>query len=301
MRLSRLELLTGKGGVGRSTVSLALARAAVQRGESVLLLEAEEGPERAAALGRLIGVTMSGEARQVEPRLWLAQLRALEGHASFLKELIPAGPLIQAALSSKALRRFLESAPAMYELGLFQQLWCALQDQRFDRVILDLPATGHALALLQLPEQLQRLLNGGPLVDRLMRGRAGLAGSDRTRLWIVTRPEQTVISEALELAQQLKEDGLSPSGFLVNGWSRLPLNDAETEQLGTLLACAPKSDEAIGLRRHEEAPMLLARLGEVAATYTLPLRPAPSSERPPPAWYQPLCEALQGLFEGGER
>ena len=293
---TRLELLTGKGGVGRSTLALSLARAAAQRGERVLLLEAEEGPERAAALGRLLGLEPSGAPKLVESRLSVAQLRAAEGHESFLRGLIPAGPLIRAALGSRPLRRFLESAPAMYELGLFQQLWSFLQDGAFDRIVLDLPATGHALALLQLPDQLRMLLQKGPLVDRLMRGKVRVGDPQLTRIWIVTRPAPTIISEALELEEQLRIEGLSCAGFLLNGWSTLKL-DAHAEEIAEeLLREYPESDEAQALSQRKHVEPLLRGLHDRAALWTLPqLIPSPL-ERPPPAWYQPLVDALIPLL-----
>ena len=293
---ARLELLTGKGGVGRSTLALSLARAAAQRGERVLLLEAEEGPERAAALGRLLGLEPSGAPKLVESRLSIAQLRAAEGHESFLRGLIPAGPLIRAALSSAPLRRFLESAPAMYELGLFQQLWSFLQSDAFDRIILDLPATGHALALLQLPDQLRELLQKGPLVERLMRGKARVGDPQLTRLWIVTRPAPTIISEALELEEQLRIEGLRCAGFLLNGWSQLEL-DARAEQIAAeLLSEYPESDEAQALSQRKNIEPLIERLRARSALWSLPqLIPSPL-ERPPPAWYQPLVDALAPLL-----
>ena len=108
----RIHLITGKGGVGRTTVAVALAQALAQAGRRVLLTEIEEVDAGPSVVGARIGQPEIGaKPKKVAPNLHCCVLRAGVGHEDFLRSVLPAGPLIRAALRSKALSRFLVAAP----------------------------------------------------------------------------------------------------------------------------------------------------------------------------------------------
>ena len=230
-----LQLITGKGGVGRTTVTINLGRALAARGQKVLIVEVrdaeselgEQSSYRArgdSMLGRAIAqeqgsaspYDLGPDPTQVEDHLWAAQLVASVGHERFLSSIIPSERLVRAALESKALARFLRSAPSMHELGIYYHLNLLQSDPRFDQVIVDLPASGHTLALTQLPERMARLLKRGSLVDALREGVAKIADPEYAALWVVTLPEELPISEALELERALSADGVQPAGVIMN-------------------------------------------------------------------------------------
>ena len=230
-----LQLITGKGGVGRTTVTINLGRALATRGQRILLLEVrdaeselgERNSYRARAdsmLGRAIAqeqhqkmpYELGPEPSLIEPNVWAAQLVASVGHERFLSSIIPSERLVRAALESKALARFLRSAPSMHELGIYYHLTLLQSDERFDHVIVDLPASGHTLALTQLPERMARLLKRGSLVDALREGVAKIADPEYAALWVVTLPEELPVSEALELERALRKDGVPPTGVILN-------------------------------------------------------------------------------------
>ena len=230
-----LQLITGKGGVGRTTVTIDLGRALAARGQRVLVVEVrdaeselgEKSSYRARSdsmLGRAIaqerGASPAYELGpaplRIEDNLWPAQLVASVGHERFLSSIIPSERLVRAALESKALARFLRSAPSMHELGIYYHLNLLQSDTRFDQVIVDLPASGHTLALTQLPERMARLLKRGSLVDALREGVQKIADPEYAALWVVTLPEELPVSEALELERALRVDGVPPTGVIMN-------------------------------------------------------------------------------------
>lgn len=232
---ARLQLVTGKGGVGRTTVAIALAQAYAKAGQRVLILEvrdaeselAEQGArdERSdSMLGRALSenshdhgsIALGPMPRLVTENLWAAQLVSAIGHERYLSAVIPVERLIRAALESKPLSRFLRSAPSMHELGVFYHLSQFNEDEQFDRVIVDLPASGHTLALTQLPERMARILKRGPIVEGLRRGVQTLADPSYTALWVVTLPERLPVTEALELASSLSDDGVEAAGVILN-------------------------------------------------------------------------------------
>ena len=230
-----LQLITGKGGVGRTTVTIDLGRALAASGQRVLIVEVrdaeselgEKSSYRArtdSMLGRAIAQEQGQSAPYelgpdptlVETNLWATQLVASVGHERFLSSIIPSERLVRAALESKALARFLRSAPSMHELGIYYHLTLLQGDERFDHVIVDLPASGHTLALTQLPERMARLLRRGSLVDALREGVAKIADPEYAALWVVTLPEELPVSEALELERALRADGVPPTGVIMN-------------------------------------------------------------------------------------
>jgi anion-transporting ArsA/GET3 family ATPase len=282
----RLHLITGKGGVGRTSVAVALARAFAERGERVLLLEAadDEGtearPDQPSPLALAFGEALKGRASLpsasaplrvplsplteggATPRgsVYVGQLVAREGHELFLRSLLPVERLIKAALSSQALSRFLGAAPSMYELGLFYHLWRVTEDARVSKVVIDLPATGHTLALTRLPDQLTRMVRRGPVVEALQRGKEVLTHPQRASVWVVALPERLPVSEALDLSRELERDGFPTAGFVLN---RTPLLSLSEEARAQLHACLQET-LAEGV-----APVALSELERVSALSSL--------------------------------
>ena len=94
-------MVTGKGGVGRTTVSVALARAAARAGRKTLLMEIayEDGVQ--SAVGEVLGCgRLSDMPEKVESNLSVAHLWARTGHEGFLRTILPGAALIRAALRS---------------------------------------------------------------------------------------------------------------------------------------------------------------------------------------------------------
>jgi anion-transporting ArsA/GET3 family ATPase len=162
-----LHLMTGKGGVGRTTLTIDLGKAFARKGLKTLIVEPADADGGDSMLGRQLNQEITSNEVKIEPNLYAGQLDCKIGHASFLKSIIPIKRLIDAALNSKPLAHFLNSAPSMYELGLFYHLWQIVDSKKYERIIVDLPATGHTLALTQLPKQLERMIRKGYLVDAL--------------------------------------------------------------------------------------------------------------------------------------
>ena len=247
-------MITGKGGVGRTTVTIDLGRALAVQGQRVLLLEVRDAESELgedssyhsradSMLGRAIAqeqgqgfsYELGPEPSLIEHNLWAAQLVASIGHERFLSSIIPSERLVRAALESRPLARFLRSAPSMHELGIYYHLTLLQSDERFDQVIVDLPASGHTLALTELPERMARLLKRGALVEALREGVSKIADPQYTALWVVTLPEELPISEALELEQALRADGIGAAGVILNRSLPRALDPMEHELLTAAL------------------------------------------------------------------
>jgi anion-transporting ArsA/GET3 family ATPase len=222
----RAVLISGKGGVGKTTFAAALARAAVASGRRVLLADMEVSSEETGSspLASLVGVREPGSrVTEVEPgRLAFVRLSAAEGHRSFLEQVLPIRLMADAAMRSRALRRFLEAGPALREMGVLYHLLDLLQRTRKDKsfehplCIVDLPATGHALALASLPQVLLSVLPGGPIGRNVRTGMDFLQDPARCAALLVTLPEPLPVSETLELATELSRHRIPLAGVVLN-------------------------------------------------------------------------------------
>ncbi|MFJ3421388.1 MULTISPECIES: ArsA-related P-loop ATPase [unclassified Streptomyces] len=151
----RTLLITGPGGSGRSTLAAATAQAAARTGTRTLVL----GADRADTLGAALGVVTGAAPTQAAENLtawrpdatesFRADLTAFQDRAATALELLGAARLDAEELTP---------LPGAEELALLRALRDAALSERYDLLVVDLPPTPHALALLALPEELRRYL-----------------------------------------------------------------------------------------------------------------------------------------------
>lgn len=219
----RVALVTGKGGVGRTTVSAALALAAARRGLRVLVTEIGEPDGDYTPLARIFGrETLPAVPEHVAPGVHGCVLWPRSGHEAFFNTVIPVPAVVKAAMGSGALRKLLDTAPSFREMGIFYHAYTLLEEElrpgvpRFELVIVDMPASGHTLGLTGLPERLLALMPTGPIADAMHRGRPYFTSPDLCAAWIVTLPEVLPITESLELIEGLRSHDTPVGGVVVN-------------------------------------------------------------------------------------
>ncbi len=218
----RCIMVAGKGGVGRSTVSAALAMAGERHGKRVLLTEvAEEGDDYSPLAKYFRRSRLPSTPEEVWPGIRGVALLPRTGQEMFLRSVL-SGPISRAALSSETIRRLLNAGPSFREMGVFFQLLSYLRAKRedgspeYEIVIIDMPATGHTLSLTGLPELLLKLISRGPIAEHLRDGMAFLNDPARAAAWIVTLPETLPVTECLELLDGLTRTKVPVGGIILN-------------------------------------------------------------------------------------
>jgi Anion-transporting ATPase len=199
----RFIVLSGKGGVGRTTVAAALARAAANTGRRVLIAQASA----AERLGRLFGhpgavgtdiVTLAPgvDAVNMTPQSALHQYGLMVLHSELV---------YRALFENRAVRGFLGAIPGLDAYAMLGKAWWHTTElsagrPRYDLVILDGPASGHATLMLRIPQAILDAMPKGPLARDARAIRALLSDPARTALVIVTLAEELPARETAELA-----------------------------------------------------------------------------------------------------
>lgn len=209
----RLVVVTGKGGVGKSAVTAALARAMVSAGRRVLAVEVGRG-----RLGALLGAGRTGlEPRPVSPGLAVATVEPEEALADFVHGVLRLRMLSRRLLESTSFQVLAAAAPGLPEFLVLQKLQTWLDARRLGRrvhdlVVVDAPASGHSLPLLTAPRTLGALARLGPVAETLRAIGATLADPAKTLVCLVSIPEELAVRETIELHRELARKLALPVG-----------------------------------------------------------------------------------------
>jgi anion-transporting ArsA/GET3 family ATPase len=200
----RLVVVTGKGGVGKTTVAAALARAAASRGRRVLAVEVGRG-----RLGRLLGADRLGpEPLRVATGLAAATIHAEEVLGDFLQGVLRFRVLARRLLQSTSFQVLAAAAPGLPEFLVLHRLLGWLGARRLGRpvhdlLVVDAPASGHSLPLLGAPRALGALARLGPIAELLATMEQVLGDPATTLVCAVTAPEELAVRETIELYADL--------------------------------------------------------------------------------------------------
>ena len=217
----RLNIVTGKGGVGKSTVSAALALAAQARGQRVLVCEVG-AKQRVPAL---LGLPETGpEIRQIDRNIWAVHVRPAEAMREYALMVLKFRAVYHAVFENRLVRYVLRAIPPLPDIVMLGKIWWHVAEERdaqgrlrWDQVILDAPATGHGLGMLATPRTILDIVSEGPMVRDMKRMRDMLEDTSITAVNIVSLPEEMPANEAIELQAAIAKLDL-PGG-------RLFLND----------------------------------------------------------------------------
>ncbi len=239
----RVILVAGKGGVGRTTLAAGMALAAAEQGKKVLLAEFEEpaGFQASPLAGYFGRAVFPNRAARIAPRIHGVTIDAELGIELFLTGLFKLPQLSRLALRTPALRNMLRAGPSFHEMGLFYHMLTLVRQRdpqgrnRFDLMIVDMPATGHALALTGLSSILLDLVSRGPIADALRDGRSVFYDPAQCAACVVTLPEPLPVSECLQLIDGLRQSEMAVGAVVANRVPTDPFTPAERDAIDAML------------------------------------------------------------------
>jgi anion-transporting ArsA/GET3 family ATPase len=273
-----LIYVTGKGGVGRSTVAAAAGLAASARGRRTILCEVAEQDRLSRAFGKRDRI--GDEETRLADDLWGISIDPWAALRDWLAAQLGSRMLGRVLFDNNAFRYFAAAAPGAREMATIVKVW-QLTDG-YDTVIVDAPASGHSLGMLRTPGTFANLARVGPIRKQSDRVQDLLEDATATAYLAVALAEDMPVNETLDLERQLPDVvGQGLSAIVVNGVYPRRFSKAEAEKLdgvrnGPALAAA-RSDA----RRSRGQQSQLARLRRRASApvVTLPFVFAPELRR----------------------
>ena len=294
---ARVFIVTGKGGVGKTTLSGVMANLAARQGLRALVVElGTPGASRAAEpaqLSRLFGLgdvleyhqvllrSGPGEgevsARALRPDSALVEYLHFHGMRRLSRRLVSSGALDVVATAVPGM-------PDMLVLGKIKQMERAAatgQPGAPDVIVLDAPAAGHAVRFLQSPHGLLDAAGGGAVRAQAEEVVEMLTDAARCQVVLVTTPEETPVSETIETSQLLEDGaGVKLSAVVVNAKFPVlslpgPMEAAELRALAAAAGVALTEEEsstlaAAGQLRRQRQEAQAAQVARLAAELPLP-------------------------------
>jgi anion-transporting ArsA/GET3 family ATPase len=224
---SRVVIVAGKGGVGKTTVTATLAMAAQRTGMSVLIVEVEGKSGLAAAFGKPpLGYEETELApgirgRTLTPDEALLDWLAGNGLKRISKRLVQSGALDVVATA----------VPGMKDILVLGKVKSLDNRRAADLIVVDAPAAGHAISFLTSAQGLLDAVRVGPVRKQAADVVELLSDPDRCQVLLVTIPEETPVNELVDTAYAIEDRvGLALGPVVVNGcYDHLPLGEGVTE------------------------------------------------------------------------
>jgi anion-transporting ArsA/GET3 family ATPase len=279
----RLVIVTGKGGVGKSTVALAIGMAAAESGKRTIVCEvaAQEGISR-----RFHHAEVGFHEVEMAENLWAISIDPDESMREYVLLQLKVRAARDLLFRSKVFGYLAAATPGLRELVTIGKIWELAQGKRrvkggrnYDLVVVDAPATGQGIGFLQTPRTFANVARVGPMASQAETLDAFLTNHRRTGVAIVSLPEEMPVNETAMLEREVSEsvgasvdriymNGLYPDRFTADEAARLSAaaEEASGETRAALL-------EALGERHRARAQgEQLARLAELteAPITTLP-------------------------------
>ena len=245
----RFHIVAGKGGVGKSTLCAVMGLLAAKAGKRTVIAEFNTRGSQP----RLFGKASNGyEVTPLCENLFSINIQPRPAMREYGLRKLKLARVYDVVFENDAMKRMLRMIPGMTELILLGKAFDLERERApggqpaWDLVIIDAPATGHGVSLLKLPQTILNVVSVGPMADEVRDMKRLLEDDTRTRLSLVTLPEEMPVRETFELMHVLDHELRIPQGeLIINGvWPQVLAPD-EVERFQGV--CASLSEDESGL------------------------------------------------------
>ena len=270
----RLWIVSGKGGVGKSTLSAALAVLFSSRGERTLLCEVNASDRFANLVG---GGQVGPEIIALADQLWAVNLQPEASLREYALSILKFESIYKAVFENRLVSYFLRFVPSIQELVMLGKIIFHVEERlesgepKYQRVVVDAPATGHAISFFSIPRVLIDTIPPGRLAREAERMRLVLEDPQVTTAVLVSLPEEMPVNETIELGATLRERAHVRTNLVVlNGYveERFTAGDVEA------LAASPSLQHA-AIQHRAEAVSSSAFRRRLAGALGLPVVAVP--------------------------
>ena len=253
----RFLFLTGKGGVGRTTVMAALALVLSSQGKRVLCVMCQ-AKDRLSTL--LDGQPVGDEIVQLRPNIMAVNIDPVTALREYGLMVLRVRALYKAVFDSPLVLSLMRAVPGLYEWAMLGKAWFHTTERlkngepRFDVVLFDAPSTGHALDMLRGPKAIVEAAPPGLLHREAMKAWTMFSDPAQTGVVLVTLAEEMPVTETLDTFDTIESELQLPvAQVIVNRVIPPLLSPKEREALLVYRGADPacEGDEAliVGIRR----------------------------------------------------
>jgi anion-transporting ArsA/GET3 family ATPase len=284
----RLVIVTGKGGVGKSTVALAMGLAAAAQGRRTIVCEVSSQEHISRVFHR---AEVGFHEVEMFENLWAISIDPDEAMREYVLLQLRVRAMRDMLFRSRIFTYLAAATPGLRELVTIGKIWEVAQPDRkvrkgrkYDLVIVDAPSTGQGVAFLQTPRSFANIARVGPIKAQAEALETLIVNHRRTGVVIVALPEEMPVNETAALEHMLAEEvGVAVDRVYMNGLYPERFSRAEAEQLEQVhangngaarAACRAALSET---RRAVAQRQQLARLSELVDA---PLRTLPFIFKP---------------------
>jgi anion-transporting ArsA/GET3 family ATPase len=275
----RLRINIGKGGVGKSVVSAAMALSEASQGKRVLVCEVNTRGRMQDLLGGSPPPTFENldEIWQIRDNIWTVNIDPWPSMKEYVVQVLRLKLVYNLVFENRYMRYFLTAIPGLQELVYMGKIWFHVEETlaeggfRFDRVIVDAPATGHGFAMLNTPRVVCETVPVGPMHTAAEKILNVLQDERLTEINLISLPEDMPANETIELADLLaREAGLTSHRLFLNQWPSPAVSVEQRELFEALLSQGLQDEEQWALfaaarqtqHRVQEAESISSRLTE---------------------------------------
>jgi anion-transporting ArsA/GET3 family ATPase len=210
----QLLFVTGKGGVGKTSVAADLAELAADSGKRTLICEMDGKGALAAAFDV---APFDFAAREVMPNLWGMEMNTEDSLREYLRLFVRIPLLGRIGPIAHMLDFVADAAPGVKEILAVGKLTYEAKEDHYDLVIVDAEASGHIVAQVGAPRAIRELVQVGPVRDQTGWMIDVLEDPRRCGIVIVTTPEEMPVTETVELLERVEgETGVAVAAVMAN-------------------------------------------------------------------------------------
>jgi anion-transporting ArsA/GET3 family ATPase len=275
--------VTGKGGVGKTTVAVALGLRAAAEGKRTIVCEVS-AQENAS---RIFEHTEIGfHEVEVAENLWSISIDPDESMREYVLLQLKVRAMRDMLFRSRIFNYLAAATPGLKELVTIGKIWELAQldrkvksGRKYDLVIVDAPATGHGIGFLQTPRTFAAIARVGPIHSQAQQLDRLITDQEHTGVAIVALPEEMPVNESAALEHDLREEvGVAVDRVYMNGLYPERFSNQEAERLAELSSGEDGTARAAAraaLSEHNRARSQRAQLARLRRRVEAPVKTLP--------------------------